>query len=209
MKNVILLLSVFCFAISADAQDFYPMKDIPSFKENLQLSASTTKTIDCDFTQYKFLSFLSEEIESEGHMSFKKENKIRWEYISPFNYLILLNDSKLKIVDDEDESNFDLSSNKTFQRINDMIVNSVQGNVLDESLYNFKFKENSDTYYVVLTPKEAQMAEYVSSIHLYFDRSDYSVNKVKLLEQSGDYTTLVFRNKKLNEVMLESLFSVD
>ncbi len=209
MRNLILLFFVLSLARSTNAQDFYPMKDIASFKENLQKSANTTETIDSDFTQYKFLSFLSEEIESEGHLSFKKDNKIRWEYTSPFSYLILLNDSKLKIVDDEDESNFDLSSNKTFQRINDMIISSVQGNVLDESMYNFQFKENKDAFYVVLTPIEEEMTEYISAIHLYFDRNDYSVNKVKMLEQSGDYTTIVFRNKKLNMELKDELFSVE
>lgn len=209
MKQLILLVLVLSLAALGQAQDFYPMKDVDSFKENLQSSAASTNSIDSDFKQFKYLSFLSEEIESDGHFSFKKENKIRWEYTSPFNYLILLNDSKLRIVDEDDESDFDLSSNESFQRINDMIVNSVQGNVLDESMYSFEFKENSNAYYVILTPIDEEMAEFMSAIHLYFDKEDHTVNKVKMLEQGGDYTTIVFLNKKINPTLEDSLFSVD
>lgn len=209
MKQLILLFFAFCAVVSMTAQDFYPMKDVATFKENLQNSAAKTNTIDSDFIQYKYLSFLSEEIESEGHFSFKKENKIRWEYTVPFNYLILLNDSKLKIVDEEDESNFDLSSNASFQRINDMIINSVQGNVLDETMYEFDFKEDADVYYVILTPIEEEMAEFMSAIHLYFDKKDHTVNKVKMVEQSGDYTTIVFQDKQINAPLEDALFSVD
>jgi len=209
MKQLILLVFTFSLTFSIEAQDFYPMKDVSTFKEKLQNSATATRTLDCDFVQLKYLSFLSEEIESEGHLSFKKENKIRWEYTSPFSYLIILNDSKLSIVDEEDESSFNLSSNKTFQRINDMIVNSVQGNVLDETIYSFQFQENATAYYVVLTPKEEQMAEYMSAIHLFFNKEDYTVDKVKMVEQSGDYTTIQFKNKMLNSNLDDKLFSVE
>ncbi len=203
--SLAVLISSFCLA----QDNLQPMKDVASFKEKLEASAKETTTIDSDFTQYKYLSFLSEEIESKGHFSFKKDNLLRWEYFEPFEYLIILNDSKLMIKDEEDVSNFDLDANQAFQKINDMIVNSVQGNVLDEAMYDMTFKENTDYYFVELIPVDEKMKEYMQGIHLYFDRGDYTVSKIKMIELSADYTTIKFYNKKLNAEIPNERFSVN
>lgn len=208
-KLIIISLALFISSFCLAQAGLQPMKDVSSFKENLEASAKATNTIDSDFTQYKYLSFLSEEIESTGHFSFKKDNLLRWEYFEPFEYLIVLNDSKLMIKDEDDVSNFDLDSNQAFQKINDMIVNSVQGDVLDEELYDMTFKENSDFYFVELIPVDEKMKEYMQAIHLYFDREDYSVSKIKMIELSEDYTTIKFTNKKLNAEIPNERFSIN
>lgn len=211
MNKLVILFSLSLYSLCCFAQNdsFVPMKAVDSFKENLQKTTKSTETISSDFIQSKYLSFLSEEIESTGSFSFKKENLLRWEYTEPFEYLIILNDSKLQIKDEEDVSNFDLESNQTFQKINDLIINSVQGNILDDELYEMDFKENKEHFFVELQPKEAQMSEYMNAIHLYFNRENYSIVKIKMLEGSGDYTIIKFSNQKLNTSISDELFSIN
>src|ERR1035437_1506559 len=74
------------------------MADVPGFKANLLTSTQKAKSMECDFVQKKFLEVLTEPVVSKGHFCFKRENLIRWEYISKdpkSNYLIVINGDKI------------------------------------------------------------------------------------------------------------------
>ena len=57
--------------------------------------SKNTLSIESDFVQEKNLQVLSEKIISKGHFTFKKENRLRWEYTSPSKYLIVINNQKI------------------------------------------------------------------------------------------------------------------
>ena len=50
-------------------------------------TAASVRTMKCDFTQVKQLSFMNDKVTSEGRMYYKKANKIRWEYTRPYAYV--------------------------------------------------------------------------------------------------------------------------
>mgnify|MGYP003089276668 FL=1 len=50
-------------------------------------TAASVRTMKCDFTQVKQLSFMNDKVTSEGRMYYKKANKIRWEYTQPYAYV--------------------------------------------------------------------------------------------------------------------------
>lgn len=208
-KIILLLVIVFCTNnITAQVSDFKIMKDTLSFKNKLQEKAKLTNSIESNFVQEKNLSMLSEKIVSKGHFCFKKSNLLRWEYLSPTAYLIIINKEKIYIKDGKKTSKYDTRSNKIFKKINDMMLNSVQGNVLDHKEFKIKYLEN-DTYYLVeMLPKNKEMQSYMKQLSMFFDKQDYTVSKIRMTELSDDYTTIEFSSKKINPILNDSQFNL-
>ncbi len=209
-KLFLVLFVLVNICISSFSQTtFKAIKDISLFKSNLAEMAEKTITIKSEFVQEKNLSFLSEKIISKGYFYFKKENKIRWQYNTPFEYLIIINDKEIYINDAERESKYDMASNAIFKEINNIISGCVQGDILNnEAEYDIEYFENDEFYYVKLTPYSEKMKEYLKAINIYFDKKDFSVSILEMQELSDDYTKIEFFNKKLNEEIPDKIFDI-
>ncbi len=194
--------------LSAQDGDMKALKDTTAFKQKLKEASVTTNTIDCDFTQKKHLSFMSEDIVTSGHFSFKKERKIRWEYLKPYSYIVVINNNDIYLKDDEKTSHFDANSNKMFQGINDMMVAVVKGDLFSSGDFSAKYYENEKYYFVKLMPTKGEMKNYLKGIDIYFDKKDMTVVKLKLTELSDDYTFIEYHNKTLNKPLSDALFTI-
>lgn len=215
MKNfsILILISMCSFLltikISADSTDVKIMNDPSSFiKKTMEISKTTT-TIESDFTQKKHLSFFSEDVNSNGKFYYKKENLLRWEYVSPFKYIMVMNKDKLYINDDVKTTMFDVNSNKMFSEINDIMISCLNGTILtDNKKFKTSFFEDKATYLVKLSPLSDKMKEYLKQIEILFNKNDLSLSQLKLIELSGDFTTITFRNKKMNHIIPNEKFII-
>ena len=57
-----------------------------------------------------------------------------------------------------------------------------------------------------MTPLNSAMKKFIDKIILYFDKADFTVSKVEMLEPSQNSTVIIFKNKKLNAEIPEKLF---
>jgi outer membrane lipoprotein-sorting protein len=205
MKNILFLIFLSSFAIG---QTFKPVKDTSSLRAKIELMSKTVSSIESDFTQEKNLSLLSEKILSKGHFVFKKENLLRWEYNTPYKYLIVINKDKIWIKDDKKTSKYDMNSNKVFKEINDIMIACVQGNIFKSGKFKIAYFENDKYYKLELMPLQKNMKESLKKINMYFDKNVTSVSKLDMIEPNDDYTTLEFVNKKLNGPIADNIFTV-
>lgn len=195
--------------ILADTTDFKILKDPSSFiKKSNELSQSIS-TIESDFVQKKHLSFFSENVTSKGRFYFKKENMLRWEYISPIRYLMVMNQDKFYIKDNNKVTAFDVKSNKMISEINEIMISSIKGNILkDDGQFKISYFENNSIYLVKLVPLSSMMKEYIQRIELYFSKANFMLTELRMIERAGDYTNISFRNKKINEKIADEKFSI-
>ncbi|MBL6446522.1 outer membrane lipoprotein carrier protein LolA [Fulvivirga sp. 29W222] len=207
MSKLLIYLIMFPSMLLFQNDDFVSMKDIQSFKKGINQMASTTNTIQAKFNQNKYLSILSNGVESSGTMHFKKPDLLKWSYTNPYNYAILLNGEEIKINDEGKVNSFEIKNSKIFKELNDLIINSVRGNVLQEERFDISYLENNELYLTRLNPQEEQLKSYVKQIDIYFEKSDYTVNRIQLFEYEGDYTLITFHNKKINASIPDSEFS--
>src|SRR5690606_9575438 len=128
--------------------------EITGFKELVNETSRSTQTIQSDFVQYKHLDFLSNDIVTQGKMIFKSPNKVKWEYTEPFQYSIIFLEDKLLINDGGTKSNIDMGNSALFQKLNQLIVNSVKGNLFQDSDFDMEYFKARDYYKVVFTPKD-------------------------------------------------------
>lgn len=208
---IIIFLCIFNpLQLTAQPNGFKKMANQVSFKTNLEQTVKKVSTIESDFAQNQFMTAFSDQMTMKGHFWFKKENKLRWQYNEPMKYTIVMNGTKMWIKDEQKVSEFDLKSNRMFKEINDIMSSCLQGNILSKT---DKFKiacyESPKFYLVSLTPIKKDMKGFLKNIELYINKKDYSVDRLKMIEPSGDYTSIEFLNKKLNHEIPDTNFSAN
>ncbi len=190
------------------SQTFKLVKDTLVLKLKVENMSKALSSIDADFVQEKNLSVLSEKIMSKGHLMFKKENLLRWEYFTPSKYLIVINKEKVFIKDEKKTSKYDMNSNKVFKEINDIMISCVQGTIFKSSKFKTSYFENEKYYKLEMTPNTKNMKDSFKKINLYFDKTITSVSKIEMIETSEDFTLIEFLNKKLNAPISENSFII-
>ena len=181
--------------------------EIANFKATIEKESKTIKSIKTDFIQYKHMDFLSKDIETSGKMSFKAPSLLNWQYTKPYQYSIIFKNNKVYINDQGKKNTIDAGGSKMFEKINKMIVGSVSGNMFDDKEFSITYFKTKEFYITKLTPRTKDITKFISQIDLYFPLNDITVSEVKLIEPSGDYTKIVFKNKILNAKIDDSVFS--
>jgi len=195
---------IFSFLIAPACQVFAQkpdkaMKDITGFREKLVTMSDKVNTIESDFVQEKNLSVLTSKIISSGHFCYKKDNNIRWEYLQPYQYLIIISQNKIFIKEDKNQKQYDMQSNRMFQEMNKFISGCIQGDILkNEKDYKVAYFEDDRNYFVSLVPNAEKMQQMLNEVQIWFNRTDLTVTRITMMESEGDYTRIDFMNKKLN-----------
>jgi outer membrane lipoprotein-sorting protein len=193
--------------VTAQPEGYSKVADTAYILQKVNEVASNTNTINTEFVQEKNLAFLYETITSNGILLFQKPDKLRLEYTSPFNYLLIMNSGELLIRNNNNEIKVELESSTMFNEINDLIINSIQGKILSMPELSTSFFENEESFYVQLWPQQEELKKYIKTIELFISKKDYTVTDFKVIELSDDYTLIKFVNKKINEEIPAGRFS--
>ncbi|WP_026450847.1 outer membrane lipoprotein carrier protein LolA [Aequorivita capsosiphonis] len=208
MRSFCLLVIFIIIGSSIRAQESaMSSSEIDSFKDKVIASAKTTNTIKTDFVQYKHLDFLANDVKTSGKMVFKAPNLVKWEYTSPYQYSVIFKEDQLLINDGGAKSKVDIGNSKLFKKLNELIVNSVKGNMFNDADFTVSFYKSSKYNKAVFIPKDKKIAGYIASFELLFNKDDAQVHEVKMVEPSQDFTRIVFNNRILNGAIHDSIFT--
>jgi len=201
------LMFVF-FAASAQSS-FSEVQNPQAELHNLMEANKNVTSISCDFVQKKELSILSETVTSEGIFRLKGNDKLLWEYRTPYPYKVVINGDRMEIDDSENKMTFDTRSNRMFREISNIMIKSVDGSIVtDKSTFETKLLENKTELLAELTPKTRELSGLFDKISLRFDKSNYLVRRIDMYEELGDVTTIILNNQKLNEPVEDSCFFI-
>lgn len=207
IKIFLLLLS--CTVLPMQAQQMKKLTDLKGFEARLLQEAKKIESIESSFTQIKYLDVFDEKITSKGMFYYRKSNKICMDYAQPMNYLIVINNNKLKIVSDGKKSITDLSSNKMMNQMQDMLTACMVGDLSQMSSdYVREYFEDARYYLVTIKPTNKAVKAYIDNIRIYLDKKDMSVHKLRLSETAANYTEYEFSNKKFNSLKDDAKFTI-
>lgn len=210
MKYILSLILTISFWAALNAQIYIPIEDESSFRLKIASISDQTMTLSSDFIQKKNISFISEPIITKGRFRFKRDNLLRWEYNDPFNYIMIINNGKILIDDEGNTNEVDMSKSQMFKEINTIMSNALLGKVLDDpDQFSSEISESNDYYRIKLIPIEKRMKEYLSEIHVFFDKDHFMVAKVIMYEVSDDSTEITFYNREINNLIDNAEFLIN
>ena len=201
-------LQAIAFFGRAQTDAFKPVQNVAEFRKTFSAESKKVNSITSTFRQEKVLSLLEEKMVSDGKFWFKRQNKIRIEYQNPFQYLMILSNDEIIIKDHDKENRMNVKSNKLFQQINRIILDCVQGSILDNKDFSVAAFENPKSYRLVMKPIAKGLQDFFSEIIVLVDKSDFTASELTLREAGGDYTTIYFSNKVLNANIPDSVFDL-
>jgi len=211
MRNIFcaVLISFIPFILQAQPKGFADIKNVTAFKDALAKSNASIETIASDFTQTKNLSMLSDKIKSKGKFYFKKDDKVRIEYTSPYSYLLVMNGGRLLVKDEQKTNKINTRNSKMMQSVNRIIIDCMRGSVFQNPDFKVQAFENGQHYLLSLSPVTEGMKKMFRQIDVYINKRNFDVNQLVMREQGGDYTDMDFTNTKHNVSLNETLFRVN
>ena len=172
-------------------------------------AASAVTSMKCSFVHTKHMRLLNEKMVSKGKMYYQKSDKLRWEYVSPYNYTFILNGSNVLLKNKKRNDVIDVNQNKLFKEIAQIMMSSVVGhNLSDDKSFKTKISETSVEYVASMVPLRKNMKQMFKTIVIHFNKKKKYVTKVELLENNGDQTIIELQNISINEAISASLFSI-
>ena len=176
--------------------------------EKVKRTAAEMKTMPCDFTQVKELSFMDEKMTAEGKMNYKQPDKIRWEYTKPYTFVFATDGKNIFTGTGSSSNKMPVKSSKLFGAIADIMVGGVSGSgLVDSPDFTTQVESGKNDYRVTLTPLKKEIKDLFSAVQLHIRRTDYRIYKVELIEKSGDKTSIELKNIQLNTTIRDEIFS--
>ena len=205
-QYTIILSLLITFSFSTFAQEKTPLKNPTKLKNKLIKQSKETTSIVADFTQEKHVSFMKKTQISKGKFYYQQHDKMRWEQTSPFNYVLLINNGKVRIKDNGKEKNIKGAS-KMMGKINKLMLGLINGQIFDNKDFTSKYYSNKDFYIVELTPKNKRLKAIFNTIELTFSKKTIRLKTLTFFEKSGDKSVMKFFNDKFNTSIKSSIFN--
>jgi outer membrane lipoprotein-sorting protein len=196
-----------CSAI-AQPKGFKAIPNIPVFQQALTKNTAALQTIQSTFVQVKHLSLLADKITSKGKFYYRKEDKVRIEYITPFQYLLIMNAGQIMVKDEQKTSKINTRNSKTMQSVNRIMIDCMRGSVFTNTDFKVTAWENSSNYLLSMVPANEAMKKMFKQIDVYLARNTYDVDRLTMTEHNGDYTDMDFTRTQRNIALNDALFKI-
>ena len=203
MRHLLLSLILWCCALTVSAQT------VNQVRQRVNTVAAQMKTMECDFVQTKTVRMLNSKLISRGKMYFQQTSKLRWQYLSPYQYTFVLNGNQVKLKSQGRNDVINVEQNKMFKEITRIMMNSVLGKCVDSSRdFKVALSGSGNNWKALMTPQSKTMKQMFQSISVVFNYQRGTVSAVQLVEKNGDKNVIVLKNVKSNQPLHADLFSI-
>lgn len=201
--SLLLLFSLFFSVAQAQGSE-------AQIRQQIAAAAQAMTSLQCDFVQTKQLKMLNDKMVSVGRMYYSQKDKLRWEYVKPYQYTFIMNGDRVLLKNRERSDVIDVRQNKLFREIANIMLNSVVGNCLsDDRTFKTSISTTGGEWVATLLPQRKDMKQMFQKIILHFDQRQATVSRVELVEKNGDQTTIDLKNIRKNETIAPRTFAVE
>jgi outer membrane lipoprotein-sorting protein len=177
------------------------------FQSELRRKNEQVNSIQCEFTQTREVSILANPVSKTGTFYFVK----------PGNMLLAFHDGDFikmtsqwfEMKTGSNVTTTSVTSNPMLRSLSSILSACVVGDFNKMSSgFAVSYKQQATEWVITLTPQRGKAASKISSIVISFDKRDMSLNELKMVEKSGDYTAYRFTKKQFNVAVDSKLFNV-
>jgi outer membrane lipoprotein-sorting protein len=199
------------FSLTGFAQpaDFEPLKDKQAFIQSYKKACADINSYQADFVQVKTIAMMKKPLTSEGKMYMRKDNRVKIEYVSPYQYIFIMNGTKVTMKDGNKEANsVSMGNNKLYKQISEITLSGINGDIFNNKNFSTKIFESASAYMLEAIPLSKEMKEYYQKFELYFNKANYQVEKIVMTEVSDDVSVMTFKKIELNKTLNDAVFEV-
>ena len=198
MSRILPLFLLVLLPFFLSAQDWQTLSAEDSKLTELKSALAKMESIKGDIKQEKAFAFLTEKLISEGVFLYQKGSKLRWEFIEPIEYIILINENSMRLKEEGEEKKYK-GMNQILRQVKEIILGCIDGSIMTSSSYKTAFFSNEDGIRIELQPKAKNLKEFIQQIAVEFSTEGSTLQKVTLTDPSGDLTDIRFSNIVVNE----------
>lgn len=211
-KIISLLAAVFLPAMLAPcafSQELVELDDVRGFEKRLEETAASIRTIDSRFVQRKYMDVLQKDMVSEGTFRYMAPDKVRMEYETPVQYVMVMNGDSMKTVSGGKENVMSNTGSPMFSQLRRLMTACMTG-ALGALNDNFKvrFFSGDGEYVLRLEPLDEFMKDYISMIEMHIDMKEMKLVRLRMNEGGTDYTEYLFSDIKYNTLEDEGIFEI-
>lgn len=199
---IITLMLFFCSGLSAQS-----LSTEQAFQTELRKKNEQVTSIKCKFIQTREVSMLAKPVSKEGEFYFLKPNNMLLSF-NDGDYIKMTSEwFEMKIAGSVTATK--VASNPMLKNLSSILSACVVGD-FDKMRSGFmvSYEQSTSEWTLKLTPQRGKAASSISHIVIVFSKADMSLNLLKMVEKSGDYTAYSFSDKQFNVAVDAQLFNV-
>lgn len=184
-------------------------QEITGFEQALKSKGEATFSMESQFVQEKNLEMLNRKMVSKGIFRYMKEDKISFLYELPLKYHMIINGSRLKIVNNGKVQTVDLNNNPMMKEMKGLIEASFLGRLSGmDSSYKITYFQNDNKIFVYVIPSNKGVSEMIRKISVTFDKVTLDILQLQLDEGAKSSTTYYFTQQKFNTIKSDESFRI-
>ncbi len=195
----------FFLPVLAAAQEFKKVAHPEPVYNELKNNSEKISSIQADFTEVKYVSYLKEPQKSSGRFAYEKKDKMRWEQKLPAPYVILIDGNSLRVSDNGKEKNVKAAGNVAGM-IREMLMMIVNGDYQTSQGFEKELFQNMTSYLIVMKPLERRLKQRYEKLEMQFSKKTTGLKQLTFFEKGGDRHVMTFHDEKVNSAIDPLLF---
>lgn len=166
------------------------------------------RVTSADYTQVRTIADLEMQVTIKGSMVYERDGRLRWQTNSPVRTITIIGKDQLQNYDCETDKLITVDAKKFpwLTLIRESFTDTFAGD--PEALQKrFDVKEIT-SHTLELKPKDADFTDWAQKMSITFRQDFSAVEKVEILEKSGDKLEITYSNIKLDPVLPESIWKL-
>lgn len=201
MKKILICI-LLCTCIAVNAQEDSAVSIVEKIK---QANVGYT-SITSDFTQTRHLSFMDEDVISNGKFFYSKPNRLLMKYGQPAGDLMLINKDQLVMIAAGKYTKASTKTSAKARTMRNILSSCLQGDVSMIDDIKISSGETADSHVITAELTKKGRNKNISKVVLYYDKSDLTLSVLRMEERDGSYTVYKLINKVLNQAVSDEVF---
>lgn len=177
------------------------------FERELRAKNEKIATICCLFSQTRELAVLTHAVKKTGKFYFKRPDCMMLAFDD--GEYIKMTESWFEIKNADKIETVKVTSNPMLKNMSAILSVCVVGDFgqIDKG-FEICIVETATEWVVTMQPKRGAVAAKLKQMEVYFDRADMSLNRLKMIEKSTDYTQYDFWRKQFDVDIDSQIFNI-
>lgn len=177
------------------------------FQEELRSKNEQVTTIKSEFSQVREMAVLASKVSKKGTFYFAKPGNMLLAFAD--GDYIKMTGEWFEMKNGANVVTTNVAANPAMRNLSSILSACVAGDFNKMSNgFQVSYEQTTSEWVVKLLPQRGKAASKIACIEIRFDKSDMSLNLLKMAEKNGDYTAYTFTKKQLNTTINSELFNI-